>query len=253
MSLKIIEDFITGIKQCGTIDQSWAYFLKTINKLGFDSAMYILTFEGRKNNYSGIYLSNYNASFLNEYDKLLFATGDIHDVAVSWCLNNDDVIEWESDLFSSLQTKENKIFDDLAADYNMAHGLSIPIRSRSHIYNGGIGLCAENVSSKVFKNDIRYNIPIAYHFGNILHDHLNKLEQNFMLINGSRTNVTNLSILEIETLKWLVAGFTIKQISDEKMYKSIESINKYIHSAKIKLNVRTRDQLIARAMILGVI
>jgi DNA-binding CsgD family transcriptional regulator len=253
MNLHIIEDFITGISQCETIDKSWNYFLKNIKKFGFDSAMYILAFEDSKNDFSGMYLSNYNPLFLEEYDKMLFASGEVHDVAVTWCLNNDEILEWESELFLSQQTKENKKFDDLAADYNMGHGLSLPIRSRRHIYTGGIGLCAEDVGTKAFQNDIRHNIPLVCHFGNILHEHINKLETTYMLSDNIRTNFENLSVQEVETLKWLVSGFTIKQIANEKVHRSVESINKYIHSAKIKLNVRTRDQLIARAIIMGII
>lgn len=57
-----------------------------------------------------------------------------------------------------------------------------------------------------------------------------------------------LKIEEKRTLELLSQGFTIKDIADVKMHKSVESINLYIRSAKDKLNAKTRDQLIALAI-----
>lgn len=53
---------------------------------------------------------------------------------------------------------------------------------------------------------------------------------------------------EQQTLQWLAQGLTIKNIANNKMHKSVESINLYIRSAKDKLNAQTRDQLIAIAV-----
>lgn len=57
-----------------------------------------------------------------------------------------------------------------------------------------------------------------------------------------------LKLEEQQTLQWLSQGLTIKDIANNKMYKSVESINLYIRSAKDKLNAQTRDQLIAIAV-----
>jgi len=55
---------------------------------------------------------------------------------------------------------------------------------------------------------------------------------------------------EIETLRWLVQGYSINEIANEKLFKSVAMVNKYVRQAKDKLNARSRDQLIATAVLL---
>ena len=58
---------------------------------------------------------------------------------------------------------------------------------------------------------------------------------------------------ELETLRWLVKGYSINEIANEKLFKSVAMVNKYVRQAKNKLNARSRDQLIATAVMMGLL
>ncbi len=74
-----------------------------------------------------------------------------------------------------------------------------------------------------------------------------------MLDGSAHSEMHALNPLEQEAIRWLSNGYSIKEIADKKLFKSVESINLYIKSAKQKLQVRSRDQLIARAVLLGLV
>lgn len=62
----------------------------------------------------------------------------------------------------------------------------------------------------------------------------------------------NLALREKETLELLVAGFRPDKIA-EHMGIGYRTVDKYINSAKRKLNAKTRDQAIANAIIYNVL
>jgi DNA-binding CsgD family transcriptional regulator len=73
---------------------------------------------------------------------------------------------------------------------------------------------------------------------------------------GMRQNylgqIVKLSPREKETLEWLSAGLTPQQIADY-LNISTSTIDKYIVGAKKKLNARTRDHAVTKALLLNII
>lgn len=246
-------DFVTALNHCKNSEQSWHTFLQFVAKLGFDCAFFGLTFSAHNDNLPGLYLSNYHDDFLTDYDKLSGAYDRVTDTAIQWCFDNDQPLQWNSAEHFALTTPQSSLVDQLANDFGMAYGMSIPIRSRSHLYIGGFGVCAQGVSQKTYDNDIIINAPIAVKLANIYHAYVSNIENGSLFMPSTRTSMKQVTDLELETLKLLAAGFTIKEIAATRLFKSVESVNLYIKSAKQKLQVKTRDQLIARAIVLGVI
>jgi len=246
-------DFVDTLNQCENTEQSWVVFLRFIKQLGFNSAFYGLSFPSHKDNLPGIYLSNYNDDFLTEYDRLSGAFDDFNDTALQWCFDHDVPLEWSSDTHLALQTPQSASVDYLANDFGMTYGVSIPIRSRSHLYIAGAGVCAEGVNKKTYDNEIAINIPTLVRLTNLYHAYLNNTEHRSLFMPNVRTSMNRVTELELETIKLLAAGLTIKEIADKRLFKSIESVNLYIRAAKKKLQVKTSAQLVARAMVLGII
>lgn len=250
----IICDFIAKLTRSNTAQQSWLVFLDAIEPLGFNSAFYGLSFLDEQQQVpSGLYLSNYQPQFQVAYDELEGAHGAVNDVVVRWCTEMDQPLEWQSAQHLALQTPQNRIIDDLAADFGMNYGVAIPIRSNSSLYTGGIGICAEGVNKKTYDSDIAINVPLAIELSNLFHAHLFQLKNSNLLKMDIRTTMQPFTNNELDTIKWLASGCSIKEIADSKLHKSAESVNLYIKSAKDKMQVKTRDQMIARAVIIGLI
>lgn len=87
----------------------------------------------------------------------------------------------------------------------------------------------------------------------IFYMHFESLPLYSALLKCVNRPIEELTTSEKCTIHWLANGFSIRQIAEDKIYKSVESVNLYIKSAKKKLNSRTRDQMIAKAMAIGVI
>ena len=66
------------------------------------------------------------------------------------------------------------------------------------------------------------------------------------------TEIVNLTPREKEVVEWLTVGLRPDQIAD-RLSIGYRTVDKYIDSAKRKLNARTRDQAVAKALILNVI
>ena len=230
-----------------------AGFLGHAARLGFNSAFYGLSFSEHNNQLPGIYLSNYQNDFLEQYDKLSDNHNETNDTAVKWCLENDETLQWGSQQHIALTTPSSVPVEQLAMDFGMHYGVSIPIRSRSHLYIGGIGICAQGVSHKTYHHEIAINIPLIEKFTHIFHAHLNALDNGTLFMTAAHTSIKQVNALELKTMKLLASGLTIKEIADNKLYKSVEIVNLYIKSSKVKLQVKTRNQLIARAIVLGII
>lgn len=76
----------------------------------------------------------------------------------------------------------------------------------------------------------------------------------YRYLNCQRRHITiDFTVKELLTLQWLSQGLSLKQISDQKVHRSIESVNKYISQLKAKLGVQSRAQLIAVATRLRVV
>jgi len=243
-------DFINSLKYCRDINQSWHAFLIHIEKLGFDSAFYGKLFSPHTQSQASAYLSSYQETFLDAYDSLNSTHGKIIDTAAQWCFYNDNVLHWNSREHQAIATPENKVIDELSLDFNMEFGLSIPIRSSMAIT--GFGVCAKGVNKKTYDNEIVINIPTVVNLAHIFHSHINNLNGQDFLSN-SRSTMKQLTTYEREIVKGLAAGETLQKISDDRIFKSISSTNKYIKSAKAKLQVTTKTQLVARSFILGLI
>lgn len=58
---------------------------------------------------------------------------------------------------------------------------------------------------------------------------------------------------EKEVIQWLIDGYKIQEIAEKKMFRSQESVNLYIRSAKSKLGASNLAQLAVKALNVGAI
>jgi DNA-binding CsgD family transcriptional regulator len=143
--------------------------------------------------------------------------------------------------------------EELSLDFNICNGATIQLKTRYTRSSSYIGLSATDSTQREYERDVIRNFDLALSLSHILEMHLSQFEPYQMLDSATHSAMQPLHALEQETIRWLSHGCSIREIADKKMYKSVESINLYIKRAKQKLQVRTRDQLIARAVLLGLV
>lgn len=75
------------------------------------------------------------------------------------------------------------------------------------------------------------------------------INYNYQLENGQ---LNPLQQKEVEVIQLLCEGENIGSIA-ERVFKSKDTINQHIRSAKNKLNAKSRDELIAKAVTKGIV
>ncbi len=247
---KMLIDFITGLNQCESFEEAWKLYQKVISEQGITQSLYgiTLTPSDKRGEEDFLYHTNYSDGFMREYDDNQLSE---YDVLVDWCQQRLEPYEWNTLDFNL--TKQQQVLEELSNDYQIQWGYTIPLRLLLGDAWGGVGLCAVGISKKEFEKDVKPN----YEYIQLITHTFHSFVQRFPRFTEELTNydhvIGRLNTNEIETLKWLIHGLSIKEIANKKLFKSVDMVNKYINSAKNKLNAINRDQLIAKAMILGLV
>jgi len=198
-----------------------------------------------------IALSDYRESFLEAYEE---AGGAEADVTVLWSQNENTPLIWNDPINMKMELPEkfHKV-EQISADFDIQYGFTLPIHTGTEGFWGSFGLSASGMKEKDFLRDVLPFKDLLIAISTVFDMHIRQISGNHVLEQSTVSTLEALTPMEIETLKWLAEGYSIKQISDEKLHRSIDSVNIYIRNAKKKLNARTRDQLIAKALILRLI
>jgi len=244
---RVIVDFIIQLQSCVTAQQSYGCYADTVGGFGINESIYAMLLGN--NDYTA--LSNYRESFLEAYED---AGGAEADVTVYWSQNRNTPLVWNDPINkrTALPEKFHKV-EQISADFEVQYGLTLPIHPGIEGFWGACGLSASGIKEHEFLRDILPFKDLLIAISTIFDMNIRQICGNHVLKESTISTLEPLTPMEIETLKWLADGYSIKQISDEKLHRSIDSVNLYIRNAKKKLNARTRDQLIAKALILRLI
>lgn len=119
--------------------------------------------------------------------------------------------------------------------------------------SSGVSLSATDMSVAHFKSHVLPSLSDLKIISALFHQYSVQFSRHTVLKNKQSFGVSPLTQSEIDTLKWLAQGLSLQAIADQKLFRSIESVNGYVRNAKAKLNANSRDQLIASAIMLGII
>jgi len=244
-------DFLTQLQDANSFEACWSVLQSELKKLGFKHSMYgFCTGTTSPDTFHAISISNYPESFMESYEKL---GGALYDETVQWCLTQDQPLCWSNDEALSDLSSESALIEELSASYGIRCGYSIPFPSITLGTKAGIGVSATQVSVNEFDRDI----APSFDYVKLICAFFETYAARFPLYHAATKQkyypLEKLSQKEIEILRWLANGLRVQTIADQKIYRSTESINKYIASAKTKLKARTQAQLIAKAYILGIV
>lgn len=129
-----------------------------------------------------------------------------------------------------------------ASTYGITKGAATAL-SKSSSFSSGIGFCIDDKSEQDWINAFAGLISVtSYAF-----------EQKLkVLANESIIKSANFSCRELECLRWLVDGLSHSDIG-EKVNLSERTVRFHLNSLRQKLRCNSREQLIAKAVSLGVV
>jgi DNA-binding CsgD family transcriptional regulator len=245
-------EFLTRLQKCGDYASSWRLFTQSVAELGFTQSLLGLAMPSDSDeDTTVITFTNYAPEFIAAYEEL---GGLKNDSTFQWIIRTDEILHWNDPSNFNLITNNEVPIEELSQDFHLCYGATIPLKTQHSGNFSGIGLSATNISQQEYERDIKHNLDLATAMSHILEMHLNQFKSHQMLEDEAvYSEMQPLLHLEQETIRWLSHGYSIREIADKKMFKSVESINLYIKKAKQKLQVRTRDQLIARAVLLDLV
>lgn len=244
---RVIVDFIIQLQSCATAQQSYCRYAETLGGFGINESIYAILLGDS----DYIALSDYRQNFLEAYKD---AGGAEADVTVFWSQQRNTPQVWNDPINQRMELPEkfHKV-EQISADFDIQYGFTLPIHTGVEGFWGSCGLSASGIKKQTFLQDVLPFKDLLIAISTIFDMHVRQVSGNHILEQSTVSTLEALTPMEIETLKWLAEGYSIKQISDEKLHRSIDSVNIYIRNAKKKLNARTRDQLIAKALILRLI
>ncbi len=245
MNKHFLVDLSLELQKAKTLEQQTAVLRRTLSALGFESFLYALIPSPQAGEPTDfISCTNFDVNWLNHYGELnLFE----NDYAAYHCMNEHEPVLW-SEMFRNIDNgtldRRFKKTADETRNWSMGNGLSIPI---PHFGSS----CA---ALSVVTNDDRGSANTDREF--IEHRNELVLIANAFHASIDRSALTqkhfHISPREIEALKWLSDGYSVKQIA-YKTRRSCHTINKQVHSAKLRLKSATTSQAVARAVALEII
>lgn len=228
---------------CKTVEDWRDRIFKLGNELGYDKTM-LAIFPDRDapleaeyaflhTNYSSVWRKKYDAEEMQCIDPI-----------ISHCLSKSIPLIWSPEIFAARRQKE--MYEE-ASSYGIKSGVTLPIHGAS----GELGIVcfvSDTRPDQHFRNDAYRNLPALSYFRDFI------LESSLKFIKPSQeTNrLVSFTDRELECLKWSAAG---KSSWDIGQILNCSEANVNYHFGKIyrKLNIKSRQQAIARAINLGLI
>lgn len=239
--LKLAED----LQRLNDINLFWDRIDRELQNYGVAGMLYACAaskqeVEERGLSSSIFFKSNYPTSYFEAFPGASFAD---HDLTSEHSYQSSSPIFWHHDEEWEAATKEQKYQFEVEADLGFDIGVTVPTASHTSMSLGGVGL---------WFNDEDRNT-----FGGMWVDKQREIVSIVGLLEiGMRqqhfSSVVGLSSREKEVLEWLASGLRPDQIAD-RLAIGYRTVDKYVVSAKYKLNATTRDHAVAKALILNLI
>lgn len=236
----MIYDQFTGLLDV-TSECTWQeqVFLLT-KELGFDQTLYAVL-KSKSEPIENAYLrSNYSDTWRDTYDKQ--GLGYV-DPTVTHCLNSSIPLLWTPECFVNQPQKE--MYEE-ATGYGLRSGIIFPI----HGSNGEFGMMSfvsEHLANRSSQKEIMQCMSAL----SLIRDYVFESSKKFIHYQSPDDEV-KLTPREREVIQWTVAGKSSWEIS-MILNCSESTVNFHLSNLRQKLNVNTKQQIIVKALKLGII
>lgn len=237
-----VEQFADTLQSCSGVDDIWEHMSGFSKDRGFSNCSLTLASKSTSGLVSDLLVTDLPDEFCNLYRD----TGLVgKDPFLLFCCRTLSAKKVSTSDFSTFAgaAPEHQAFLDFTADAGAKNGLGIPVRTRGASPFGG-WLLTSTESNQVFAT-LHADYLTDIHLAGVL-----AYEQLSSLFSNDTARKPVLSTRERECLLWLSRGLRTALIA-EKLSLSESAINLYISNAKRKLDAKTREQAIARAIING--
>ena len=189
----------------------------------------------------------FRTTYVDEWLRNFRAGSELNnDYSTDQLLQGGDYVNWQFDTSSEVDqhlTHAQKMQFELEADIGMTSGCSLALcRDRGLL--SGLGYWHEDMpSAEAFDAEWKRIGPEIRRAAHLLDEHCRYVAPNAMV---------SLTPREIDCLSWLVIGLRPAEICD-RMKVSEKTFEKHIANVKRKLHAPTRDNAVAKAVIMGLV
>ncbi len=231
--------FIDRLRRCDNGRQAWLTLDQELKDNGISHALYGFAARNAKEVEPELLFHSHSDEFFEGYG----TQGVELDWATVYCTQYTDPVLWNTEeLRASLSEEQIKI-EDRAFDFNIAEGLTIPLRGGSSYGWGGVGLSATGM-----KKEEWYRLLIDRK------DYLNAIVQafhEFMLLRGFFEPYP-LTEREKEVMKLIVDGLSRKEIV-RKLNIDTKTVEAHTYSIRRKLHCTNDVQVAVKAITFNLI
>ena len=254
-----IQDYAFRIMNCESFDECWQVYLQQLKIYGINDVTYgIVPINA---DFSDVILhTTFPEEMLNYYvqnnglnnDYMIHSNVLVNDAFV-WIAEEKKRNRWIEHHFKDvIDTRQSDHMVAAWRDFKIENGMCFSFNQKNTGI-AGVSLSATDVNSKHFIDQVLPFQADLQLISELFHQFSLRFSRHIALSSNLTLGVSPLTPAEIETVRWLAHGLSLKQIADQKLYRSIESVNLYVRNARTKLKARNRDQLIANAILLGII
>ncbi len=239
-----IEAFLSKTTDAVSAEQITQHFFEIVDNLGFDTWAYLFQRPSSGQAATPEIYSNYDVEWVNHYIEQGYS--DI-DPVVYGCMNSFQPFQWADLYRNSALTQKQKILYEEAKGYRLGDGIGIPIKipSGKRAVVSLVSTGAERESSLLQRSE---TLPTVLTLSYLLHLSLRNLDNS----RGSKNRHQNLTVRELECLKWIASGKCSWDIS-RILGISERTVIYHIENAKKKLCANNRTQAVATAFQAGLI
>lgn len=223
------------------LEEDWTNkIIMAANSLCFDQFIFAVLRNKLEPIENAYIQSNYALEWRKIYDERKL--GYI-DPTVAHCLDSTRPLIWDRELFV---TQDQKNMYEEASVFDLQYGIIFPIYGS----NGEFGMCAfsSKFSSRAnFNNHLFHTLPQL----SLLKEYIFESSRQF---NGHKDNKNMLHITprELEIIQWTIVGKTCWEIS-KILGCSQAVIHFHINNLRKKFNVRTKLDIMLKAVAMGVV
>lgn len=262
-----IQQFILDISHCNSFEACWKLYAETMKGYGILHVGYGILPTLQSDLSETIVHTTYpdemidyylqNDGFINDY--MIRSNVMLNDAFVwiteekkrkRWVEHHS--AKWGGDNFPQrFELNKSESLLSIIRDFKIENGLCFSFTRDTT--SSGVSLSATDMSRAHFADHVLPHQNDLKVISLLFHQFSSQFSRNVTLVGAKSVGVLPLTQSEIDTIKWLAHGFSLQVIADQKLFRSIESVNGYVRNAKVKLNANSRDQLVASAIILGII
>jgi|SRR5450830_197027 len=233
-------DELLALLGCSTLDE-WKNLLFTIAATnGFKNVLFGMVKSKSHSLESAILISDYPKKWRETYHSM-----QLHhiDPTVKHCLTSALPISWNGSLFSS---QPQSAFYEQASSFGLRSGMTFPI----HGVNGEFGVLSF-VSDSLGKGTAE-----THHNGlakmTLIRDYIVESSTKMMSWDIPKAIEPRLTPKELECLKWIAIGKSSWETA-QILRCSEATINFHVSNLKVKFGVRSRQQVIVKAIKTGLV